>query len=203
MKKYKVLIFDFGNVIGSNPAPQIFRSISKKFSVKESLIKKVVSKLVPDVQTNLLSEKLFWKEMSKKLKIRSDSELKKIWIRTYEENVKLNHQMIALLKKLKKSYKLCLLSNTTKFHKKVGFRKILEDIFDVIIYSCDVGMRKPQREIYLYLLKKIKEDPKNCIIIDDEIENLKYPETLGMGIIHFKSLKQLKTQLKKMGVNFR
>ena len=203
MKKYKVLIFDFGDVIGFNPASQIFKSISKKFGVKSSLIRKVVSELAPKVQTNQLPEKLFWKEMSRRLGVRSDHELKKVWIKTYEKNVKLNQEVIDLLKRLRKRYKLCLLSNTTTFHKKASFRKVLEKIFDVIIYSCDVGMRKPEKEIYLLLLEKIREDPKNCIIIDDKIENLKYPKRLGMKVIHFKSPKQLEVQLKKIGIKFR
>jgi len=203
MKKYKILIFDFGDVIGSNPASQIFKSISKKFGIKYSLIKKVVSELAPKVQKNKLSEKIFWRELGKRLKIKNTYELKRTWMKVYEENIKLNQDMISLLKKLKKRYKLCLLSNTTKFHKKASFRKKLEKLFDIIVYSCDVGIRKPEKEIYLLLLKKIKEDPQNCIIIDDKIENLKYPKKLGMRTIHFKSSNQLKRQLKKIGIDFR
>ncbi len=204
MRKSKVLIFDFGDVIGSNPASQIFASISKKFGVKYSLIEKVVSELAPKVQKNQLSEKAFWKELSKRLKIKNIYELKKVWMKAYEENVKFNRRLIALLKKLReKKYKLCLLSNTTKFHKKASFRKTLENFFDIVIYSCDVGMRKPEREIYLFLLKKINKSPQNCILIDNKIENLKCPKELGMKVVHFKSAKQLEKELKRLGINLR
>jgi putative hydrolase of the HAD superfamily len=120
----------------------------------------------------------------------------------YRKEYKINKEMIELIKQLKKRYKLCLLSNTPKFHKKLkaSFRKLVEKLFDVIIYSCDVGSRKPEKRIYLFLLKKLRIKPQECAIIDDNIKNLGYPKKIGMKTIHFKSTKQLKRRLRILNI---
>jgi putative hydrolase of the HAD superfamily len=194
----KVIIFDYGDVIGKNPASYIFKAISKKFSIKIDKIKEEISRFAPKLQKNHIPENIFWKKLAKNLGIKSSSELKSIWMGEYEKHSKINKKIIFLIRRLKRmGYKVCLLSNTTKFHKRASFRKLLKREFSVIIYSCDVKMRKPEKSIYLLMLKKLKVKPEECLIVDNEKKNLYYPKKMGMKTIHYKSLQQLKSQLEK------
>jgi hypothetical protein len=78
MSNIKVIIFDFGNVIGFPPTLQIFNSISNEFNVTYNSIEKAVWKLTPKAQKNQISEKEFWKKLAKMLGIKDEKKLKKI-----------------------------------------------------------------------------------------------------------------------------
>jgi len=51
--------------------------------------------------------------------------------------------------------------------------------------SADVGCRKPDRKIFEIALKNISALPKDCIFIDNSVQNLKAAESLGMDTILF------------------
>ena len=52
-------------------------------------------------------------------------------------------------------------------------------LFDSVMFSCDIGLRKPETEFYIKALKKFNINAENSIFIDDNIKNL-YPfEELG------------------------
>ena len=52
--------------------------------------------------------------------------------------------------------------------------------FDQIIFSCDVGLRKPDPRIYEITLQKLKRDAGECVFIDDKKRNTDAAEKLGM-----------------------
>lgn len=81
-----------------------------------------------------------------------------------------------LLKSLKKKgYKLYYLSNWGKASfdlcKEKGVFDFLK-LFDGGVVSYQIGIRKPNKEIYTYLLKKYKLTPENCLFYDDKKENV-------------------------------
>ncbi len=83
--------------------------------------------------------------------------------------------------------RLALLSNDVSEWSAFLRRKWgLDDIFEVSVISGDVGIRKPDRQIYRYALEKLMCTPEKCIFIDDRIENLLPAKRLGMQVIRFK-----------------
>lgn len=98
-------------------------------------------------------------------------------------------------------YKLGLLSNhakewveyceiTYKYHK----------LFHKTLYSFEVGLAKPSRDIFLLVLKKLKVKPEECIFIDDNKQNLAASKQLGIRPIHFTSAANLKKNLHKLKI---
>lgn len=70
-----------------------------------------------------------------------------------------------------------------------------------IVISGDVGMIKPNEDIFLYFLKKFNLDPKDCIFIDDQISNINTAKKLGItGILVENNFKQIRQQLKALEV---
>jgi glucose-1-phosphatase len=95
---------------------------------------------------------------------------------------------IGFLLELKKKYRLFLLSNTNVLHVPHFREKLtlqtgakMEDIFEKVFYSHVLGMRKPDREIYEYVLKDGGLDPEETLFIDDMEENV--IAARGLGII--------------------
>lgn len=101
-------------------------------------------------------------------------------------------QRIDLLKKLKKKYRLFLLSNTNEIHIE-AFQKIIqssygENIFDVIFehqyYSSEMGMRKPNSDCFQFVLEENSLDPSETLFIDDSIQHVEGARKLKIKAYH-------------------
>lgn len=96
---------------------------------------------------------------------------------------------IDLLKGLKPNYQLFLLSNTNALHFS-GFHDIirrqhgihsLECFFKKAYYSHLIGMRKPDKEIFEFVLKENDLDPSKTLFIDDFPQHVKGAEETGIN----------------------
>jgi epoxide hydrolase-like predicted phosphatase len=64
-------------------------------------------------------------------------------------------------------------------------RDLLAELFDDVVISAEVGLHKPQPEIYLLAAKRIGEEPRRCVFVDDLRENCTGAEAVGMtAILH-------------------
>lgn len=111
---------------------------------------------------------------------------------------------LELLKQLGSKYRLFLLSNTNETHvetfesdlfKQHGYKN-LEPFFEKVYYSCRMGMRKPDKEIFEFVLNENKLHAAETIFIDDSPQHIEGALTTG---IHAKFLEKNKdiTQLIK------
>ena len=95
--------------------------------------------------------------------------IKTRWLPQYEE---LYDDTIDLLECLKsKKYKLGIIAN-----QEMNLKKRLEAFgilkyFDIIIASKEVGVSKPDKEIFNIALSKAKCKPQQCIMIGDRLDN--------------------------------
>lgn len=59
------------------------------------------------------------------------------------------------------------------------------DLFDEIVISGDVGLHKPQREIYELACERLGVTPADCVFVDDLRENVEGAQAAGMtAILH-------------------
>lgn len=96
---------------------------------------------------------------------------------------------LEFLQMLSIKYRLFLLSNTDamhmeKFQHKVGMTFIREfyQCFDKVYFSFELGMRKPDVEIFNYIIKKHDLTPKRTLYIDDKKENTEIAESVGLKV---------------------
>ncbi len=108
-------------------------------------------------------------------------------------------EMIAYIEELKKKYQIALLSNFTS-----GLEKFLQEIlniyylFDLVISSYNVKIKKPDPRIYEHTLEKLGIQPEEAVFIDDLEENVKIAETIGIKSIIFENAEQCKFDLNKL-----
>jgi epoxide hydrolase-like predicted phosphatase len=63
--------------------------------------------------------------------------------------------------------------------------QLLEELFDAVVISGDVGMHKPEPEIFLLGAERIGVAPADCVFVDDLRENCAGAEAVGMkAILH-------------------
>ena len=95
---------------------------------------------------------------------------------------------INLLRNLSKNYRLFLLSNTNKIHldafNKILFtnhnEKSLDAFFEKAYYSHEIGMRKPDEEIFRYVLEQSCLTPHETLFFDDTSINIDAAEKVGI-----------------------
>lgn len=61
----------------------------------------------------------------------------------------------------------------------------LDDLFDAVVISDQVGLRKPDPEIFRLTTSKIGLPPEECLFVDDTESNLPGARALGMGTLFF------------------
>lgn len=96
---------------------------------------------------------------------------------------------LEFLQMLSKKYRLFLLSNTDSIHidtfeQRVGasFYGDFYQCFEKVYFSFEMGMRKPDAEIYLTLLNKHQLQAKNTLFVDDKKENTDAAKALGIHV---------------------
>jgi len=121
----------------------------------------------------------------------------------YNDVFSLNPPVLQIMKRLKRNYKLVVLSNTDTmrfgFIKK-KFPEIL--VFDEYVLSFEVGFMKPHPHIYKEALKRAGFPAKECVFIDDREENIEAAAKLGINGIHLEPQTYLEAILKEMGLSF-
>lgn len=70
-------------------------------------------------------------------------------------------------------------------------------LFDHVIESAKIGLRKPDPRIYQIMVETLKVDPKNCVYLDDLGVNLKPAREMGMTTIKVASGAQAIAELEK------
>lgn len=98
-----------------------------------------------------------------------------------------NTEVIDAIIALKGEYKTAMLSNVS------GRRSLderfnpgeLDQLFDVVVASGDVGFEKPSPHIYTMTAEKLQLDPSECLFVDDIPAFCAAAEAVGMQSLHF------------------
>lgn len=109
-------------------------------------------------------------------------------------------EMMELVLQLKKHYRLGIISNSDAVNSANYSRKGWYDHFELVILSHEIGILKPDLGLYELALEKLKAKPEECVFIDDQEECLKPAKQLGMRTVLFKSVPQLRQELKALGI---
>ena len=77
-------------------------------------------------------------------------------------------------------------------------RELLSELFDGIVISGEVGIRKPAREMYVLGAERIAVEPERCVFVDDLPFNLEPAAELGMATVHHRTAEQTIAELEKL-----
>ena len=131
----------------------------------------------------------------------SKERLTKIILKAYKKNFKKNRKLYRIAFKLKKKgCKIGILSDQWYLSKDALMpEKDIKD-FDVVVVSCDVGIRKPNPKIYKMIIKKLGLKSSEILFIDNQKWNLKPARKLGMKVLLFEGNRKCVRDLKELGL---
>jgi len=186
--KYKAIIWDFGGVITSSPF-DAFNEFEEVNGLPKDIIRTINSEN-PDMnawaqfESNSITidqfNDLFLKEAKAKGFDIKGRDIIKLLKGSIREN------MVSFLRELKSNFKLGCITNNVKPSSEENTdneTKEAMSIFDHVIESSIVGIRKPNPEIYMMSCDALNVSPDQCIYLDDLGINLKPARELGMTTI--------------------
>ena len=109
---------------------------------------------------------------------------------------------VKILRGLKRNnYRLIALTNWSAETFPIAIKKYkFLKLFEGIVVSGEIKMLKPFKEIYDFTLEKYNLDPKECVFIDDRLDNIRGAVRCGINGIQFESPEKLINELKKLKV---
>ncbi len=194
MEKIENIIFDLGGVlldIDHNFTRAAFENLGvADFDAMYSQAN--ADHLFQRLETGKISEEDFYKEFNQRTQLQLPvSEIKTAWNALLLE---FREASLEYLNRLRKHYKIFLLSNTNfihidSFNKKYNLikrEKSFEEYFDKAFYSCGIGLRKPDLNCYQWLLNDLKINPRTTLFIDDFADNIEGAKKAGLQTILLK-----------------
>ena len=112
----------------------------------------------------------------------------------YFDALHANEPMLELMRELRaRGLRMAILTNNVREWEELWRSKLpLDEIFEVIVDSGWVGMRKPQHEIYQLTVERLGDglEPAECLFVDDNELNVEAARELGMTAVQFHSNEQ-------------
>ncbi len=191
MQKIEAVIFDLGGVI-LDIDYNLTRKAFEKLGVanfNKMYSQASADQLFRNLETGKIKESDFYVEFNKCIGFcLTSGEICEAWNSML---LKFREKSLVFLTEIRSRYRLFLLSNTNKIHYD-KFKEIyqerdraipFENFFEKAYYSFEIGMRKPDSDIYEYVLQANRIDRKHTVFIDDSLQNIHTAKSLGMQTI--------------------
>lgn len=189
----KNIVFDLGDVIINIDVPRAAQSFATLSGLETAEVMRLFEegKLFRQFETGQLDAPGFRLHVRQLLDNSTweDAEIDTAWNSLLLE---LPAERIELIRELSKTYRLFLLSNTSSIHieavnkilhKASGVER-LDDLFETIFLSYEMGIMKPHPEIYERLLEEAGIQADETLFLDDNADNIRAASALGIQTIH-------------------
>lgn len=192
LKEIDAIIFDFGGVILNLDYYKTIRAFEDlgftDFNERYTQAKQ--DGVFDEIETGVISETDF------RDRIRAlgnnefaDDQIDEAWNAMLLDLPKVRLDLLSKLKRLKRTF---LLSNTNSIHARYFENSIrkehdgaeLKSFFEAGYYSHEMGMRKPNREIFQALIDKHDLNPSKTLFIDDSIQHIAGAKLTGLITRH-------------------
>ena len=114
---------------------------------------------------------------------------------------------LEFLEKIAKKYQLFLLSNTDSIHINYfkdrngdDFYNRFYNCFEKVYFSYDLGMRKPDVEIYNFVINENKLIPEKTLFVDDNFDNIEGAKKTGLQVWHLLKGKEEVIEIFEKGI---
>jgi epoxide hydrolase-like predicted phosphatase len=179
------LLIDFGGVLTTSVWDS-FADFCREEKLEEDAVKRLFREdpealaELRGLETGQLSEDEFELRFAKRLGLGEASDL----IDSMFRGMRPDESMVAAVRDARSSgIRTGLVSNSwsTSHYD----RDLLAELFDAVVISAEVGMHKPQPEIYLLAADRLGLAAARCVFVDDLRENCAGAEAVGMtAILH-------------------
>jgi glucose-1-phosphatase len=183
--------FDVGGVLID--WSDVFKTAAHKFNLSVDDIDMVFSEHHDLITKGLMSSAQFWEKCIEKYHIINAESFDFLasWVADYKP-ITLTH---ALIEAISPDFGIGLLSNIYEgmmpFLRENNLIPTIE--YRSVVFSCDVGMMKPEQAIYHYAQEQSKTRPEHILFVDDRQDFLELPASMGWKTFLFDEKKPIDT----------
>lgn len=192
------VFFDLGGVIVRTEYQSPRERLAERLGMEYDDLNRIVFDSETGYQASIgaITSLEHWESVMKRLK-RSNEELAAIRDEFFAGDV-VDREILNFLRSLRGTYKTGLISNAWSDLRDYIVREKMDDAFDHIIISAEVGVAKPEAEIYHIALEQAGVSPNEAVFVDDFYVNIEGCEKVGMKGIHFKDAGSTLQQIKQL-----
>ncbi len=194
----KAVIFDLGGVLVRTEDREPRAALGLRFDKSYDEMGKVVfNRSSYRASIGEISAREHWQFVMRSLNL-PDSEIESFYDQFFGGDV-VDFALIDTIRALRPRYTTALLSNAWDDLRQLLVEKWkINDAFDKIFISAEIGVAKPAPEIYKMVLEKLGIAPDESVFVDDFIENIEAARKLGMHGIHFREKDVAMEELRKL-----
>lgn len=196
----KAIIFDIGGVLLKGRFEEVYKKLAENLGVDSEKLGELQGKYQQEMLNGEISAEKFVNIIKDEFDLKLD--VLKIWKESYLEVMSINEELLELADNLREKYRVAVITNAPKLHAQINKERGLFSHFDPALISCDIGLVKPQKEIFELVLVKLSLKVDECVFIDDREKHLSIPREMGFQIIHFRDNQQLIKDLRKLDIDF-
>lgn len=189
----KALLFDFGGVLGSNADTLFYETLENR-----GIIRVEAEHLWEEHWPNLKLGRSGVDEIWKGVKAAYGGRISIEEVRKeYDAHISVDQEALDLAKSLgQREFRLAILANEAKEWMQLKREKgDLDSIFEKVYGSADIGLAKPDKRAYEFVLREMGLHGEEVVFIDNLERNLPPAMELGMRCIFFRGLPYLKEDL--------
>lgn len=183
----RALLLDFGGVL-TTPVWNSFAAFCRERDLDEEAVRDLflgdagALADLRELETGRMEEAEFERRFAKRLGIADGTDL----IESMFRGMKPDERMVEATRRARAAgVPTALVSNSwSTSHYDRG---MLGPLFDQLVISGEIGMHKPQPEIYLLAAEKLAVEPGRCVFVDDLRENCEGAEAVGMTAVRHRS----------------
>lgn len=202
MITYKAIIFDLGKVVFDLSFDRVFQFWANASSRPYDAIKDKFrfDDVFDKFEKDEITPKEFRVEISKRLDLTlTDQAFDEGWCALYLDTYR---GIDNLLANLQERYQLVALTNTDSIHSNVWKIKYARTLryFQKVFSSHELKARKPDAKAYQIVLDYLRVKPPEVVFLDDNLDNIKGADRLGIKTVLVTSTAQMTAELHAMGL---
>lgn len=194
----RAVFFDLGGVILRTEYQAPRQQLAERLGMEYDDLDRIVFNSESGLQaaTGSITSQQHWEALMKRLK-RPLEELELIRDEFFAGDI-IDRDIVNFLRSLRGTHQTGLISNNWSDLRDYLVREKIIDAFDHIIISAEVGVAKPEPEIFRIALEQASVKPDEAVLVDDFYANIEGCEKVGMKGIHFKDAQTAIQQLKDL-----
>ena len=198
----KFLYFDLGKVLVNFDIRRMLEQMADVAGIHANDVSRVLfdDGLQAEFELGHLTDEQFHQEFCRRTNTQTDFQTLTVAAADFFE---LNTSILPLVASLGRTrHRLGVLSNTCRLHWRhcVDRYAMVGGLFPVHVLSCDLGIAKPDPEIYRVAVQRAGVNPAEIFFVDDLIENVNGALAAGFDAVQYVSMRQLADDLRARGI---
>ena len=197
---YDVLFFDLGGVVVEFDADRLVHQVAVLLGRSFDEVQQAIyhHELLLPLELGHITPEAYYQGLKARLALSWTYDQ---FVRAWNDIFTENREVRLLIERLRRRHRLMALTNTNALHIQHLKTSVLsQTLFDDWIASCDVGLRKPDPQIYRLALQRAGVQAHEAVYVDDRPELVEAGRAVGLTSIRFQNSHQLVQDLRALGV---